>query len=288
LNRQQRSIFVVRPVKRKKKESGLMGSHQRCWIWGRMSVVETLRAGRWPILELHLSKEMAAEEMHAATRLADRLNLPVSFQTSDVLTRLCRSEDHQGYLAKMPPFPYDDAEEVLGRRRDPAFYLVLDAVQDPFNFGAIIRSADALGVDAIFVAAAQQADVTSLVVRSSAGAVNYMPLARVADLLPWLARLKQAGTAIVGSSPRAKRDISQCDFRRAVAVVLGNEAVGIRPEILSLCDERVLIRQRGHVGSLNAAVSAGILCYEVARQRKDDHAGSNSSRAGASGKSPST
>jgi 23S rRNA (guanosine2251-2'-O)-methyltransferase len=279
---------VARPFKPKKKASGLMGSHQRCWIWGRMSVVETLRAGRWPILELHLSKEMTADELHAAMKLADGLNLPVSIETPEELTRLCRSEDHQGYLAKMPPFPYDHAEELLGQRRDRAFYLVLDAVQDPFNFGAIIRSADALGVDAIFVGAAQQADVTSLVVRSSAGAVNYVPLARVTDLVDWLGGLKQAGLSVVGSSPRAKRDISQCDFCRPVALVLGNEAVGIRPEILSICDERVLIRQRGHVGSLNAAVSAGILCYEVARQRNECRSGSNRVPVAAPGKSPAS
>ncbi len=253
-----------------------------------MSVVETLRAGRWPILDLHLSKEMTADELHAAMKLADGLNLPVSIETPEELTRLCRSEDHQGYLAKMPPFPYDDPEELLGRRRDRAFYLVLDAVQDPFNFGAIIRSADALGVDAIFVAAAQQADVTSLVVRSSAGAVNYTPLARVTDLVEWLGRLKESGLSVVGSSPRAKRDVSQCDLCRSVALVLGNEAVGIRPEILSICDERVLIRQRGHVGSLNAAVSAGILCYEVARQRNESRSGSNRAPVAAPGKSPAS
>jgi 23S rRNA (guanosine2251-2'-O)-methyltransferase len=253
-----------------------------------MCVVETLRAARWPILELLLSKEMAADEMHAAVKLADRLNLPVAIESPEVLTRLCRSDEHQGYLAKMPPFPYDDAEEILGRRSDRAFYLVLDAVQDPFNFGAIIRSADALGVDAVFVAAAHQADVTSLVVRASAGAVNYVPLARVADLTDWIGRLKQAGLALVGSSPRAKRDTSQSDFCRPVAVVLGNEAVGIRPEILSLCDERVSIRQRGHVGSLNAAVSAGILCYEVARQRNEDRAGGNAPTKIGPGESQST
>jgi 23S rRNA (guanosine2251-2'-O)-methyltransferase len=232
-----------------------------------MSVVETLRAARWPILELHLSKELAADEMQAATRLADGLNLAVSIESPDSLTRLCRSEEHQGYLAKMPPFPYDDAEQLLSGRREQAFYLVLDAVQDSFNFGAIIRSADALGVDAIFVGKSHQSDVTSLVVRASSGAVNFVPIAQVADLLEGIRRLKEAGLTLVGTSPTAKRDVSQCDLRQPVALVLGNEAVGIRREILSVCDERVAIRQRGHVGSLNAAVSAGILCYEVARQR---------------------
>jgi 23S rRNA (guanosine2251-2'-O)-methyltransferase len=256
-------------VKQKKKKPSLMGSHQRCWIWGRMSVVETLRAARWPILELHLSEDLPPDELHAAARLAEGLNLSVSLDPAEALTRLCHSDEHQGYLAKMPPFPYDDAEDLLRKHRDRAFYLLLDAVQDPFNFGAILRSADALGVDAVFVGAANQVDVTSLVVRASAGAVNSVPLAKVDDLAAWIGRLKGAGLTVVGTSPRAKRDVSQHDFRESVAVVLGNEAVGIRPEILALCDDCISIRQRGHVGSLNAAVSAGILCYEVCRQRNE-------------------
>jgi 23S rRNA (guanosine2251-2'-O)-methyltransferase len=258
---------VVRPAKGKKKKAPLMGSHQRCWIWGRMSVVETLRAARWPILELHLSGDLPSDELDAARRLADSLDLPTSIESARTLSQLCHSDEHQGYLAKMPPFPYDDAEDLLRNVPDEAFYVLLDAVQDPFNFGAILRSADALGVDAVFIASHNQVDVTSLVVRASAGAVNYVPLAKVDDLAAWIGRLKATGLQVVGTSPRAKCDVSQHDFRPSSAVILGNEAVGIRPELLALCDDRVSIRQRGHVGSLNAAVSAGILFYEISRQR---------------------
>jgi 23S rRNA (guanosine2251-2'-O)-methyltransferase len=234
-----------------------------------MSVLETLRAARWPILELHLSEDLPHDELDAATRLAESLNLAVSFESAQALSQLCHSEEHQGYLAKMPPFPYDDADELLRKRPDRAFYVLLDAVQDPFNFGAILRSAEALGVDAVFVGCTNQVEVTSLVVRASSGAVNHLPLAKVDDLAAWIGRLKEAGITIIGTAPKAKRDVSRVDLRRAVAIVLGNEAIGIRPEILALCDERVSIRQRGHVGSLNAAVSAGILFYEVARQRNE-------------------
>jgi 23S rRNA (guanosine2251-2'-O)-methyltransferase len=143
----------------------------------------------------------------------------------------------------------------------------LDAIQDPFNFGAVLRSADAFGVDGVFVGATQQAEVSSLVVRASSGAVNHVRLARVDDLPTWIARLKAEGVRIVGTAPAARRDVSQVDLRGPTALVLGNEAVGIRPQILELCDERVAIRQRGRVGSLNAAVAAGVLFYEVARQR---------------------
>jgi 23S rRNA (guanosine2251-2'-O)-methyltransferase len=234
-----------------------------------MPVVETLRAGRWPILELHMNEALSPDDLQAASLLAEGLEVPLSLEPAATLTRLCRSDEHQGYLAKMPPFPYDDAEKLLKDRPNRAFYVLLDAVQDPFNFGAILRSADALGVDAVFVSAANQVDVTSLVVRASAGAVNHVPLAQVEDLAAWIGRLKQAGLTVVGTSPAAKRDVSQHDFREPVAVVLGNEATGIRAEILALCDNRVSIRQKGHIGSLNAAVSAGILCYEVCRQRNE-------------------
>jgi 23S rRNA (guanosine2251-2'-O)-methyltransferase len=232
-----------------------------------MVVLETLHAGRWPILELHLSESLAADELDHAARLADRLEIPVTVESSSNLTRLARSDEHQGYLAKMPPYPYENADDLLRDRPKESFYVLLDAVQDPFNFGAILRSADAFGVDAVFVGRANQSDVTSLVVRASSGAVNHVRLAQADDLAGFIGRLQQEGVTVIGTTPQAKQDVSNRDLCGAVAIVLGNEAIGIRPEILALCNDRASIRQRGHVGSLNAAVSAGILFYEVQRQR---------------------
>jgi 23S rRNA (guanosine2251-2'-O)-methyltransferase len=249
-----------------------MGSHQRCWIWGRLPVLETLRAGRWRPLEIQLDERLPAKERTAAVRLAERLGLEVTFAPASALERLCRSAEHQGYIGKMPPFPYGDAAELLSTPLPSTlagqpFYVVLDAIQDPFNFGAILRSADAFGVDGVFVGARQQAEVSSLVVRASSGAVNNVRLAQVDDLVDGIGRLKRQRVRVIGTSPTARRDISQVDLRGPTALILGNEAVGIRPEILDLCDERVSIRQRGTVASLNAAVAAGILLYEVSRQR---------------------
>jgi 23S rRNA (guanosine2251-2'-O)-methyltransferase len=252
---------------RKQKQTTLMGSHQRCWIWGRLPVMETLRAGRWRPLEVRLDERLAAEERDEAFAQAERLGADVSLLSGAALARLCHSEEHQGYVAKMPPFPYDAPVELLNSPSHPPFFVLLDAIQDPFNFGAILRSADAFGVDGIFVGAAHQADVSSLVVRASSGAVNHVRLAQVEDLGEWIVRLRVEGVYVVGSAPTAKRDVAQADFRKPTALVLGNEATGIRPQILELCDERVAIRQQGRVGSLNAAVAAGVLFYEVSRQR---------------------
>jgi 23S rRNA (guanosine2251-2'-O)-methyltransferase len=244
-----------------------MGNHQRCWIWGRLPVMETLRAGRWPPLEVRLDERLPAEERDEALRHAERLGVEVVSAPAAALERLCHSDEHQGYLAKMPPFPYQPALELLATRSRRPFYVVLDAIQDPFNFGAILRSADAFGVDGVFVGDRGQAEVSSLVVRASSGAVNHVRLAQVEDLSEWITRLKAKGVNVVGTSPNAKRQVSQADFLKPTALVLGNEAVGIRSEMLDLCDERVAIPQRGRVGSLNAAVAAGVLFYEVSRQR---------------------
>lgn len=257
-------------VGRSKRQSGkraVMGNHQRCWIWGRQAVLETLRAGRWPILELHLSDALPAVDLDRARRLAEKLDIAIQIESPTTLARICRADDHQGYLTKMPPFPYEDADALLKCRPQQPFYLLLDQIHDPFNFGAMLRSADALAVDAVYVSTAGQCEVTSLVARASAGAVNFVRLARVPDLGNWIQTLRQAGIVVVGTASNAKEDVSQHDFRGSAAIVLGNEGAGVRSEILDICDARVGIRQRGHVGSLNAAVAAGIFLYEVSRQR---------------------
>ena len=234
--------------------------------------METLRAGCWRPLEVQLDERLPAKDRNEASRHAQRMGVDVAFSPAAALERLCHSAEHQGYLAKMPSFPYEEPVEVMRTRSRRPVYVVLDAIQDPFNFGAILRSADAFGVDGVFVGSTEQADVSSLVVRASSGAVNHVRLAKVRDSGEWIVQLKQQGVNVVGTSPTAKRDVSQVDFRKPTVLVLGNEAVGIRPQILNLCDERVAIRQRGRVGSLNAAVAAGILFYEVSRQRSGANA----------------
>ena len=163
---------MVERYRRGKGKKKLLGSHQRCWVWGRNAVKETLRAGRWSIHELYLADRLPPEELESARELALRSEIAVSVESGDALTRRCRSAEHQGYLAKMPPYPYEDAESLLRRRPSHALYAILDSIQDPHNFGAIIRSADVLHVDGIFVGQTRQVEVTSLVARSSAGAVS--------------------------------------------------------------------------------------------------------------------
>ncbi len=252
---------------RGKGKQKLLGSHQKCWVWGRNAVMETLAAGKWRILDLYLSRFLSPDCLSQAQALAERGGLVPVVEDPEVLARLCHTTEHQGYLARMTDFPYADAERLLAALPAKPFCVILDGIQDPFNFGAIIRSAEIFGADAIFIGESGQVGVTSMVVRSSAGAVNRIPIVRVPELAALCGELKTKGIRLVAASEKADRDLSGFDFATGVSIIIGNEGVGPRPALLERCDAVVKIPQAGHIGSLNAAVAAGIFFYEVRRQR---------------------
>lgn len=253
---------------RGKGKKSLLGSHQKCWIWGRNSVLETLVAGKWEILELHLSTLLNPAQLAEARALAARQSLVPVVAGPDELTRLCHSSEHQGYLARMTDFPYADEAAIMTALPAMPFVVVLDGIQDPYNFGAIIRSAEILGAHALFITESGQVGVTSMVVRSSAGAVNRLPIIRVSELVPLVGLLQARGLQVVAASEKAECDIMNFDFARGIAVVIGNEGTGPRPSVMQKCDALVKIPQTGQIGSLNAAVAAGIFFYEIRRQRR--------------------
>jgi 23S rRNA (guanosine2251-2'-O)-methyltransferase len=252
---------------RGKGKKKLLGSHQKCWIWGRNPVTETLTAGRWEILELLLADDLEAGLQQAVRHMAEGMGVPVRVEPSESLERLCHTTEHQGFLARMTDFPYAVEAEVLTALPATSFSVILDGIQDPYNFGAIIRSAEVFGADAVFIPTTGQVGVTSMVARSSVGAVNRVAIVRVEALAGTVAALKRAGVAVVAASEKAATTMADFDFRRPVAIIMGNEGKGVSAELLALCDATVRIPQVGMIGSLNAAVAAGIFFYEVRRQR---------------------
>lgn len=241
----------------------LLGTHQRSWIWGRNLVTETLRAGIWTPYELRLAPEAEPEFRD----LAESREVVLHVEPAARLTQLCGAADHQGVLAKMPPFPYADAADLLDAATRDAFFVVTDHLQDPYNFGAIVRSAECFGATGVFIPRERQVGVTSQVARSSAGSVNHVPIARTDDLHALASDLQRHGVRLVAASEHAKTPVGEADLSGPVAVLIGNEGVGIEKTLLAKCDLAVAIPLTGHVGSLNAAVAAGILLYEVARRR---------------------
>lgn len=247
----------------------ILGNHQRCWLWGRNLVRETLAAGCWPILELHLADRLDKAEIADARAELTRWNVDMIVEPTRRLTELAHVREHQGYLAKMGPYPYANPDQVLAASRSDPLFLMLDSVQDPYNFGAMIRSAEVFAADGIFIQDQRQVGVTSLVARSSVGAVNRIPIAQVTSLVAQTEKLRQAGIAVYGASEKADAELGDCDLTGPVAIVIGNEGVGIAPELRAACDQLVRIPLSGRIGSLNAAVAAGIFLYEARRKRID-------------------
>lgn len=182
------------------------------------------------------------------------------------IAEFTKTDEHQGMAARMPPYPYATIEELL--TRDPNQILVLDRIQYPMNFGTMLRSAEVFGVTDVIVPASGQSDVTASVARMSAGAVFHSFIAQVEDLPAALEAVRSTGIRVLATTPERGRPCDEVEMSNKVAVVIGRESDGVSPEVLELCDERVMIPQQGVTQSLNAAASAAIVLYEMSRQRR--------------------
>lgn len=250
----------------------LLASHQRSWLWGRNLVLETLAAGRWPIHELYLADDLGADATAAALAQvqAQTPKLKPGRASRSRLAQLCGEADHQGYLARVGPYPYVPAETLRTQARTPSLWLILDGVQDPYNLGAMLRSAEVFGVDGVFLGTQGQAGVNSLAARSSAGAVNRLGIARVPSLPALVAELRRAAVRVVGASLQADYALDACDFTGPTALVIGNEGTGLSADVMAGCNMVATIPQAGGLNSLNAAAAAAVCLYEMQRQRRQD------------------
>jgi 23S rRNA (guanosine2251-2'-O)-methyltransferase len=245
-----------------------LGNHNRCWIWGRHVVLETLRAATWPPLEVLYSARCPAEVVRELVRHCTVANIDCREVSDPDLTGKCRSDEHQGVAAQMPDFSYALLDDLLAAEPStaPCGWLILDGIQDSFNFGAMIRSAVELQMTAILIGTVGQSPVNSQVARSSSGGVNHLPIARIDPLVAGVAKLKGAGVRVIAASEKGTASVSEVDLTGRVALVVGNEGRGVSAAVWDQCDVQVRIPTTGIVGSLNAAVAAGIVCYERLRQ----------------------
>jgi 23S rRNA (guanosine2251-2'-O)-methyltransferase len=273
----------------RRSNSGLAGNHQRSWLWGRHAVLETLKAGRWPIVELFVDANQPQTELAEVERLAEPLDIEMELADSDRLTQLSQTYEHQGFLARMGEFPCEDSESMMQAARTatqhvasnsaasasarlPPLFVVCDRIQDAHNFGAILRSCDAMKLDGIVIGERYQSSITPHVARSSAGAVNHQRIFRVPLLTEAVAMLKQAQFQIIAATEKSATTLWDADLSRPTVVLIGSETSGIASELLAHCDTHVAIPMLGGVNSLNAAVAAGIVLYECRRQQMKRHA----------------
>lgn len=185
--------------------------------------------------------------------------------SGEELERLCGSPDHQGVVAEVDPYPYADPNALL--RREGALILALDQVQDPRNLGAICRSAEFAGVGGVLIPERRSAEVTAVVCKASAGAVEHLDIGRVRNLADWLAEAKQANFWIWGADAAASDVPWAIDLSGPTVLVLGGEGKGIRPRVASACDGLVALPRAGSIDSLNVSAAAAALLFEAVRQR---------------------
>jgi 23S rRNA (guanosine2251-2'-O)-methyltransferase len=221
-----------------KEESG------REFIYGRRPVAEAER-GRRRVHRVWKAPETPAEE----------------------LERLCGSPEHQGVVAEVDPYPYADSDSLFEADDGQGLVVALDQVQDPHNLGAVCRAAEVAGANGVVILERRAASVTPAACKASAGAVEHLPVARVRNLADWLAEAKESGAWIYGAAADAPKRYSDLDWVGRTVLVLGSEGKGIRPRVVSRCDELVSIPTKGRVGSLNVSVAAAVVLFEAVRQR---------------------
>ena len=245
-----------------------MEKNNQQYIYGIRTVIEAINAGQSidkVLVKKDLSGEMARELFNTA-RERDIFVQRVPIERINRVTR----KNHQGVLAIMSAIDYCRVEQVLPMLYEEGkmpFLVVLDGVTDVRNFGAIARTCECAGVDAIVIAERGSVSVTADAVKTSAGALNYLPVCRERNLADAVKYLRDSGLTIVATSDKNAVEYTCVDYTTPVALVLGSEDKGISPQIEALADERVVIPERGHIRSLNVGAAAAITIYEVVRQR---------------------
>jgi 23S rRNA (guanosine2251-2'-O)-methyltransferase len=236
-------------------------------IAGRNPVCEALRAGR-PVNKIFIARGAKSAVTAEITGLARQKRVPVQNVDKSFLDRLAPGAVHQGVIARVAPYQYADLDDILAKAGDADPLLVLlDEVTDPHNLGAVIRSADAAGAHGVIIPRHRAAAVTPAAVKASAGAVEYLPVARVGNLARTIDRLKESGLWVVGADASARQVIWEAPLDGPLAVVVGGEDKGLGRLVREKCDLLVKLPMAGRVNSLNASVAAALVLFEAVRQR---------------------
>ena len=239
-------------------------------IEGRNAVIEALRAGT-AIDKIYLAKGETDKTLgHIASRARDAGVVVVEADRRK-LDAMSRTHAHQGVIALAAVREYVSIQSILdsaAAKGEPPLLVVCDEISDPHNLGAILRTAECAGAHGLIIPKRRSAGLTAIVGKTSAGAVSYLPVARVANLTSALKDLKKQGVWIFGTAVGASTDLYSADLKGPAAIVIGSEGDGMSRLVAENCDFLVSIPMKGHISSLNASAAAAILLYEAVRQRR--------------------
>ena len=244
-------------------------THQQDLVYGPNAVLEALKAGKRQIETISILESARPDRLKALLELAREKGVPVHrvprFDLGDAR--------HQGVVARIAAARYADADDLLDQlesrigSEDPPLAVGLDGIEDPHNMGSILRTAECAGVHGVFIAERRAVGLTSVVAKVAAGALEYVPVARVTNLVRLIEQLKARNIWVVGAAGDAKQLYTDWDWKLPAAVFLGSEGHGLHRLVREHCDTLVRIPVAGRLESLNVSVAAGVLLYEARRRR---------------------
>jgi len=243
-------------------------------VFGVQPVLEALRAGARPVERLTLAEGAHESRLREILEIARYADIPVRRVPRAELQRLAAGANHQGVVATIAAAHYTHADELLDAlaarvgTNDPPLAVVLDGVEDPRNLGAVLRTTECAGAHGVFVPERRASGLTETVAKAAAGALEYVPVARVANVVRLLEELKERGVWTVGTAADASKDYTEWDWTQPSAILLGGEGEGLRRLVRERCDVLVRIPLLGRIESLNVSVAAGVILYEAVRQRR--------------------
>ncbi|WP_124057737.1 23S rRNA (guanosine(2251)-2'-O)-methyltransferase RlmB [Vaginisenegalia massiliensis] len=269
--RPKRTKAENRPHQPARPESSLNEATQESGeaiYFGKHVVMGLLKEQR-QVNKLFLQKGISGPQIKTILDLAKEAKWLVQEVPKAKLDELTDGENHQGLVVTMPAFAYSELADCFAlaktKEQDP-FFLVLDGIEDPHNLGSILRTADAVGVHGVIIPKRRSVSLTGVVAKTSAGAIEHVPVVRVTNLAQTIEQLKSAGVWVFATAMEGQ-DMRQWNSQGPIALVIGNEGQGVSPLVQSVSDGTVTIPMQGHVQSLNASVAASVLMYEVARKR---------------------
>jgi 23S rRNA (guanosine2251-2'-O)-methyltransferase len=266
VGRSAREERDARQTRGQEREDNASGNEQ---IEGRHPVLEALKAGR------EINKILLLENSHGSTVMeiiskARAQGILIQSVPKAKLDAIAQGRNHQGVIAYLAAKEYVDLEVIVEAANNsprPGLILVLDEIEDPHNLGSILRSADAVGAHGVVIPKRRAVPLTATVAKASAGAIEHIPVARVNNISQTIEALKKIGYWVVGTDVNGEQLYHQVDMTGPTVIVIGNEGKGLGEVIKKRCDHLVRLPMVGQVQSLNAGVAAGILLYEVLRQR---------------------
>lgn len=238
-------------------------------VEGRNPIIEVLKSGR-EIDKIFVASGSNQGSVKKIVAMAKEKGIVVQFVNRKKLDLMTTTDNHQGVIALVSAHKYkslNDILELAQKRDEPPFVIILDEIEDPHNLGAIMRTAECAGVHGIIIPKRRSVGLTSVVAKTSAGAIEYIPVARVTNISATIEELKEKGLWIYGADMSGDEYYYEKDLKGAIGIVIGNEGKGISRIVKEKCDFLVKIPMKGKVSSLNASVAASIITYEVLRQR---------------------